>query len=59
MKSLSREVYRLCRTTVEVPIDKAEEQLKNICEIMGTEILWAKGLPLNAAGYITKYYKKD
>ena len=56
--------YEVClhvhdEVIVEVPIDKAEEQLKNICEIMGTEIIWAKGLPLNAAGYITKYYKKD
>jgi DNA polymerase len=56
--------YEVClhvhdEVIVEVPIDKAEEQLKSICEIMGTEILWAKGLPLNAAGYITKYYKKD
>lgn len=56
--------YEVClhvhdEVIVEVPIDKAEEQLKNICEIMGTEISWAKGLPLNAAGYITKYYKKD
>lgn len=56
--------YEVClhvhdEVIVEVPIDKAEEQLKNICEIMGKEILWAKGLPLNAAGYNTKYYKKD
>ena len=56
--------YEVClhvhdEVIVEVPIDKAEEQLKNICDIMGTEISWAKGLPLNAAGYITKYYKKD
>lgn len=34
-------------------------QLKKICEIMGTPIPWAKGLPLRADGYITKYYKKD
>jgi len=34
-------------------------QLEKICEIMGTPIPWAKGLPLRADGYITKYYKKD
>ena len=62
--NLDKAGYDVClhvhdEVIVEVLIEKAEEQLKNICDIMGTEILWAKGLPLNAAGYITKYYKKD
>ena len=37
----------------------ADNTLKIICDTMGEEIPWAKGLPLNADGYVTKYYKKD
>lgn len=44
---------------VEVLNDSAETALKQVCDIMGTEITWAKGLPLKAAGYITNYYRKD
>ena len=35
------------------------DSLKKMCEIMGKEVEWAKGLPLAADGYVTKYYKKD
>jgi DNA polymerase len=35
------------------------EALKKMCSIMGQEVEWAKGLPLGADGYVTKYYKKD
>lgn len=30
-----------------------------LCEIMGQEVSWAKGLPLAADGYLTPFYKKD
>lgn len=43
----------------EVPEELAEQKLNRMCEIMATEIPWAKGLPLKGDGYITKYYKKD
>lgn len=43
----------------EVPIEDAEKQLEIMCELMCTNIHWAKGLPLNADGYVTQYYKKD
>ena len=43
----------------ETPLESAEKDLEKICEIMGTEIPWAKDLPLAADGYITPYYKKD
>lgn len=43
----------------EVPENEAAEALKTICELMGKEITWAKGLPLRADGYLTQYYKKD
>ena len=39
--------------------DNAEAELENICKIMGTAPKWAGGLPLNADGYLTRYYKKD
>ena len=43
----------------ETPIESAEQDLQKMCNIMGTEIPWAKGLPLAADGYVTPYYKKD
>lgn len=43
----------------EIPKNKDEAKLSEMCEIMGTEIPWAKGLPLDADGYITDFYKKD
>jgi len=44
----------------EIPNNsESENQLKYMCEIMGEEVPWAVGLPLNADGYITNFYKKD
>jgi len=43
----------------EVKLEIADQELKDIEEIMGLDIDWAEGLPLNADGYITRYYKKD
>ena len=43
----------------EVPETNAEDSLTKMCNIMGEPIEWAKGLPLAADGYLTKYYKKD
>lgn len=43
----------------EIAKDNAEETLEYMCEIMGTEVPWAPGLPLRADGYITEFYKKD
>lgn len=43
----------------EVPEEEATEALKKMCDIMGTPIPWAEGLPLAADGYITPFYKKD
>ena len=33
--------------------------VQEVCEIMGAPVSWAPGLPLNADGYETSYYKKD
>ena len=43
----------------EVHETNAEDSLTKMCNIMGEPIEWAKGLPLAADGYLTKYYKKD
>lgn len=43
----------------EVPEANAEALLNKMYDIMGAEISWAKGLPLSADGYLTKFYKKD
>jgi DNA polymerase len=42
----------------EIPQGKPE-LLDFMVSLMGQPISWAKGLPLRADGYITKYYKKD
>ena len=43
----------------EVPAEQAAAKLSEMCEIMGQEVSWAKGLPLRADGYYTPFYKKD
>lgn len=43
---------------VESDDDRADQTLKNICEIMAIIPSWAKGLPLRADGFVSKYYKK-
>ena len=37
----------------------SQVDLDRMCDIMSQPISWAKGLPLAADGYLTKYYKKD
>lgn len=64
MLRVDAEGYKICmhvhdELVAEVPIDDAADDLACIEDIMGTEIPWAKGLPLNADGYITPFYKKD
>lgn len=43
----------------EVPDGKAQEQYNRMVKIMSTPPEWAADLPLNADGYLTKFYKKD
>lgn len=40
-------------------VDKESTDLDKVNSIMGEEIPWAKGLPLNADGYECDYYMKD
>ena len=42
---------------VEAPVDFGS--LKEVCQIMGQPLPWAKGLPLRADGFETGFYKKD
>lgn len=44
---------------IEVEADKANEYYDKIKAIMCRQIPWAKGLQLNAEGFISKYYMKD
>lgn len=41
---------------IEAPMETTVDE---VCEIMGREIEWAKGLLLRADGFETMYYKKD
>ncbi|MBF4806036.1 MAG: hypothetical protein HXM47_05525, partial [Pseudoleptotrichia goodfellowii] len=41
---------------IEAPMSVTVEE---VCEIMGKEIEWAKGLQLKADGFESNYYKKD
>jgi len=43
----------------EVPAAHAEDCLRYIKREFDWPVQWADGLPLNGAGYITPYYKKD
>jgi DNA polymerase len=43
----------------EVPEDDGEAYLETMENIMKQDIPWAPDLILGAAGYVTKYYKKD
>ncbi|GAB4272097.1 DNA polymerase [Thermincola ferriacetica] len=42
---------------LEVP--EAYADVSKVTEIMGQPIPWAPGLPLKAAGFVTRYYMKD
>lgn len=37
----------------------SQDDLDKMCNIMGEPIPWAEGLPLEADGYLTPFYKKD
>lgn len=44
---------------VVIEIEEYRDELKNVTDLMGQEIPWAKGLPLRADGYECSYYQKD
>jgi len=43
----------------EIPDDTPDEHLDKMITVMTQKPDWAEGLPLNAAGYTSYYYKKD
>lgn len=44
---------------VVIEIEEARDELERVCNLMGEEIPWAKGLPLRADGFECSYYQKD
>lgn len=62
MLNLEKEGYEIVmhvHDEVVIEIEEDRDELQNITDLMGQEIPWAKGLPLNADGYECKYYMKD
>ena len=61
MLQLEAAGYRIVMHVHDEVIIEAPEgsSVDEVCEIMGRPIPWAPGLPLEAAGFETKYYKKD
>ena len=43
----------------EVPAETADQVLHIICALISDEMPWAPTLPLNAEGFVCKYYQKD
>ena len=39
--------------------DSMDVTVMEVCDLMGEELRWAKGLILRADGFETEYYKKD
>ena len=62
MLQLEKEGYEIVmhvHDEVVIEIEDNKDDLKAITDLMGQEIPWAKGLPLNADGYECSYYQKD
>ena len=61
IKRLSEKGFKIVmhihdEVVIEAPMETTVDE---VCEIMGQEIEWAKGLLLRADGFETMYYKKD
>lgn len=48
-----------CEVTLNNTESTPEDYLEKMCNIMGSPVSWAEGLPLKADGYLTTFYKKD
>lgn len=64
MKNLEENEYAITmhvhdEAIAEIPADNPTEKLNKMIKIMSQPPEWAKDLPLNAAGFISKYYMKD
>ena len=51
--------YRICAHVHDEIIIECNTQVETVCTVMALPPEWAKGLPLKADGYETKFYKKD
>ena len=64
MHSLYKAGYKMVmhihdEVVIEAPLADPTHTLDNAISVMCTPAPWAKGLPLNADGFTTNYYKKD
>ena len=50
---------KICMHIHDELVIEGQENLEEICEIMGRTPPWAEGLNLRADGYLTPWYKKD
>lgn len=42
----------------ETSVAASKKDLKIMCDVMGENVSWANGLPLEAEGYVSEFYKK-
>ena len=49
----------ICMHIHDELVIEGQENLEEICEVMGHTPPWAEGLNLRADGYLTPWYKKD
>lgn len=62
MMALDKAGYKIVmhvHDEVIIEIDENENRLDDVCQIMGKELDWALGLPLEADGYECEFYMKD
>lgn len=64
MRNLDKEGFEIAmhvhdEAICEIPTENQEHTLEKMCTIMGVAPTWAEGLPLDADGYLTPFYKKD
>lgn len=59
MRGLDLRMHVHDEIVAEADDDKAEDVLKQMDDLMAISPLWAKDLPLEGDGFITKYYRKD
>ncbi|MDT8715461.1 DNA polymerase [Clostridium sp. 19966] len=59
LSSMGYQVVFHVHDEVILDVPKGIADLDKVCEIMGQPIIWAKGLPLKADGFIASYFKKE
>jgi DNA polymerase len=59
LEIMGYEVVMHCHDEVVIERTESSADLKTVCDIMSRPAPWAQGLPLNADGWVSPYYKKD